>query len=237
MALVQLGPISLGGRPSVVGVVDAFYEVDYFLALADQGVEILEFRLDLFDSSFLVEVITYFKKIAALGRFGLLGTVREAPKNRLIRAGLYEELLSIVHMIDIDYDSSDRFRLIALARDKKKLILLSDHEYDSMPSDEVIRLRYEDMVLMGADGVKFAYMATSKEDVLRLLSLCSHYSDLPEAPFVSVMAMGELGKPSRVVAGAFGSALTYGFLGETSVAPGQWPATDLARLIRGLYSN
>jgi 3-dehydroquinate dehydratase-1 len=47
---------------------------------------------------------------------------------------------------------------------------------------------------------------------------------------VSAMGMGPVGKLSRLVLARAGSILNYGYL-QTPNAPGQWPATELKRLI------
>jgi 3-dehydroquinate dehydratase-1 len=45
------------------------------------------------------------------------------------------------------------------------------------------------------------------------------------------MGMGPLGKVSRLVLGAAGSRLNYGYLDKPQV-PGQWPAAELAQRLR-----
>lgn len=232
---VQIGPVLLGAKPEVVGVVDDFYDVDYFLGLSQLGVKLLELRLDLFESTPLAKVLDYFKQIFDLNCFGLIGTVREVSTTSLIRPGLFESLFPYVHIIDVEYDTPIRFRLISLARQYERLVLISDHDYAQTPSDDVISQRYQDAVWMGADVVKFAYMANTQADAVRLMQSCYELSSGPETAPLSTMSMGEHGRISRVISGAFGSCLTYGFLGETGVAPGQWPVKDLVRVVADLY--
>lgn len=98
-------------------------------------------------------------------------------------------------------------------------IVLSHHEFSGVPVDLGDRLTA--MRNTGAEFVKVAVMARSLRDNLALLPLWEH-----RCLSTVLLAMGEAGLPSRVLAGRFGSCWTYAGDGA---APGQLP---LARMIR-----
>ncbi len=98
-------------------------------------------------------------------------------------------------------------------------IVLSTHEFDGVPRDLGERVRA--MRATGAEVVKIAVMAHRLTDNLALPPLAK--AGVPTA----LVAMGEAGLPSRVLAGRFGSCWTYAGDG---VAPGQVPGDQLRDL-------
>jgi 3-dehydroquinate dehydratase/shikimate dehydrogenase len=95
-------------------------------------------------------------------------------------------------------------------------IVLSTHHFDGAPADLADRL--EAMRATGAEVVKVAVMAHRLRDTLGLLRLAR-----PAVPTV-LIAMGEAGLASRVLAERFGSCWTYA---GDAVAPGQVAAERL----------
>ena len=78
----------------------------------------------------------------------------------------------------------------------------------------------------GADLPKLAVMPQSRADVLELLAATAEMVDHhPETPVIT-MSMGALGAVSRLCGEAFGSAMTFGAVGQVS-APGQIPVEEL----------
>lgn len=103
-----------------------------------------------------------------------------------------------------------------IRRSGGRRIVLSMHDFDGVPAD--LAGRVEAMRATGAEVVKVAVMASRLGDNLALLPLAA--SGVPTV----LIAMGEPGLPSRVLAGRFGSCWTYAGDG---VAPGQVPADRL----------
>jgi len=101
-------------------------------------------------------------------------------------------------------------------------IVLSNHDHSGVPSD--LRARLAAMRATGAEVVKLAVMATRLSDCLALLPLARDAG----SPTV-LLAMGDAGLPTRVLASRFGSCWTYAGDGA---APGQVPASTLC----GQYS-
>ena len=77
--------------------------------------------------------------------------------------------------------------------------------------------------------VKFAGMPQDKKDVLRLMSETLTFSEThPDQIFVT-MAMGELGKVTRLVGDSFGSSWTFAAVDATS-APGQLSLSEMRQV-------
>jgi 3-dehydroquinate dehydratase-1 len=81
----------------------------------------------------------------------------------------------------------------------------------------------------GAEIVKIATMARDIGDVTRLL----RFTEDCKTPLVT-MAMGDIGRISRVAAPLFGSLFTYGYL-RKPVVPGQVSAVSLVNALNQYF--
>ena len=79
----------------------------------------------------------------------------------------------------------------------------------------------------GASLVKLALTPHSRDDVIRLLLLTHRHA----ARDLCVIAMGRVGRVSRLVFPYFGSRLTYGCVGDDEVAPGQISVSRMKALM------
>lgn len=98
-------------------------------------------------------------------------------------------------------------------------LLYSVHYFDGTPSTDVMKQQLATMSDRGADILKIAVMPHSPSDVIRLLGLTNWANQNFKQPVVT-MAMGKLGKISRISGAVFGSALTFAS-SQHSSAPGQ----------------
>ena len=81
---------------------------------------------------------------------------------------------------------------------------------------------------------KYACMPETKEDVDTLLEATARMKEAyPEFPVIT-MAMGELGKPSRLYGGLYGSSLSVGCAREAS-APGQVYYEEMISVFDKIY--
>ena len=88
----------------------------------------------------------------------------------------------------------------------------------------------EEAFLAGADIAKLAVMPHSMRDVLDLLE--SYTGCQGSGRAVCTIAMGKLGKHTRVIAPFYGSVLTYASVESTvSAAPGQLPVDELKKIM------
>jgi 3-dehydroquinate dehydratase/shikimate dehydrogenase len=113
----------------------------------------------------------------------------------------------------------------------KTKIIVSTHNYECTPSDEVLDDLFRKCKTVGADIVKIATMATSILDATRLLKLMNQRWTSQGA--VIALAMGEAGQITRVLAGKYGGFLTFGALSaDRASAPGQPTLAALRNVYR-----
>src|SRR5262249_35090322 len=120
--------------------------------------------------------------------------------------------------------------LVARARAEGKLVILSAHFPDAMPSATALRGLVGRAKEFGADVAKLAAHARDVEEVRTLTAVTLD----ARAEGIVTIAMGSAGTLSRLVLPAAGSLLTYGHVGHET-APGQMRAAELAALIARFY--
>ena len=127
--------------------------------------------------------------------------------------------------VDIEIESAENAipRLEAL-RGKGQL-MLSYHNYDGTPSPEAVLRR---MLRISADGYKIVTTARKPSDNSRILALTKSH---PRTPLI-VLAMGETGFPTRVLATAWGGMFTYA---APNASEGTASGQVSARVLRHLY--
>lgn len=124
--------------------------------------------------------------------------------------------------------------LVKMVQDKGVKVIASNHDFQKTPAEDEIVLRLCKMQDMGADIAKIAVMPQNQRDVLTLLSATERmYSAYAKIPVIT-MSMDSQGIVSRLCGEIFGSALTFGTVGQAS-APGQIPAEDLKTFITLLH--
>ncbi len=115
-----------------------------------------------------------------------------------------------------------------LLRENGLQILLSHHSFVvEKPSDWEAQL-----VLMNAcrpDAVKFAVTVDDSTMAASLLGFARKVAE--KFPLSCVLGMGEAGCATRVTAPLLGCPITYAFLGDRAVAPGQLSVKNLRTLL------
>lgn len=115
-------------------------------------------------------------------------------------------------------------------------VICSTHDFFKTPPKEEMRGHLRKMQQLGADILKLAVMPQSRRDVLTLLEVTLEISEeLVDNPVVT-MSMASLGLVSRMVGETFGSAITFGAVGQRS-APGQPGARELAEVLEVIHRN
>ena len=119
-------------------------------------------------------------------------------------------------------------------------MIRSSHFFAGTPSDDVLRNTVEKCRKFGGEIVKIAAMATSEEDVARVLALYSSVASTNSAAETQrpvelvAFSMGEIGKVSRLDCLKLGSPFTYAALNENeAAAPGQWCYSEMLTAVYG----
>ena len=142
----------------------------------------------------------------------------------------------LADMVDVEYFSVDEGTiLIKLAKEKNVKVIMSNHDFDKTPDYDVMVERLTKMQSLGADVVKMAVMPKNPDDLLSLLRVTrdmkTNHNDTP----VVTMSMGMMGAVSRLTGEVFGSAITFGAVGEKS-APGQIPVKELNDILNSIHN-
>jgi 3-dehydroquinate dehydratase/shikimate dehydrogenase len=128
--------------------------------------------------------------------------------------------------VDVEIESAEAAAArLGILRGRARLIV-SYHNYEGTPQLEALLNR---MTRIPADGYKVVTTPRKPSDYGRVLTLVKAH---PRTPLV-VLAMGELGFPSRVLSVAFGGAYTYAApMAMQGTAAGQVSSRQLRHLYR-----
>lgn len=212
------------------------------------GADIAEWRADWYDNVFqfpeTIETAGMLRE--TLGDIPLLFTFRTSREGgeKDIDTDTYVSLnesiskTGYVDLIDAEAFTGDNAvkRIISSAHTYNVKIIVSNHDFHKTPDKDELVSRLIKMQNMGADISKIAVMPQNKKDVLVLLAateeMAGTYADRP----VITMSMGRDGIISRICGEIFGSAVTFGAVGQTS-APGQMDMEDLKTVLSILNKN
>ena len=193
------------------------------------GAEVLEVRVDLFETVNLVSLKKRLKEIKRKVELPIIATVRRRDEGggrrytERQRLHIFRSLMPLVDAVDIELRSGRIIgEVMREAKLRGRLVLVSYHNLTKTPSNGILKDIARRAKEMGADIVKIATLAKSRQDVARLLSFTYQ---CPHKPLVTI-SLGRLGSISRIIASLFGSRLTYACV-ETEAAPGQ---LDVLRL-------
>jgi 3-dehydroquinate dehydratase / shikimate dehydrogenase len=108
-------------------------------------------------------------------------------------------------------------------------LILSHHSFDRAMTIDQVRTVYQRMVDAGADVCKVAMTAESARDNAVVFEALAEAMDRP----MIMLAMGDLGQCSRILAAKYGSYFTFASVGEgRESAPGQVATETLTRMYR-----
>lgn len=241
-------PITLHGKPLASGRFPALCtplvgrsrarileEVACVVALQP---DLLEWRVDFFEGiGNTAEVVALAGEIrqAAAG-IPLLFTRRSIREGGEPIALREEEVVALIEAVcasgfvelvdfEMNNDADHITQVRAAARAHGVALVLSYHNFQSTPAQEVLCQRFAQAKSLGADVAKIAVMPQRLEDVLSVLGATLASSQTLDIPLVS-MSMGGYGALTRLFGGAFGSAMSF-VVGAGTSAPGQVPIADM----------
>lgn len=214
-------------------------------SLKDLCIDMIEWRVDHYQDVFHIdEVLDTATRLRQILPGPVLFTFRTKKEGgeREIAMEDYTRLNKAVaesgnvDLVDVEIFSGDPIvrENISNIHAAGVLVVGSNHDFKKTPSHADLIYRLRKMQDMGADIPKIAVMPNSVEDVLTLLSATEEmhrcYADGP----IITMSMSNLGVISRLCGEVFGSAMTFGTVGQGS-APGQIPVEQLTRAIGILH--
>lgn len=208
-------------------------------ALDGHPVDVVEWRVDHLRAD--DDAVAVGRELAAaLGGRPLLVTVRTAAEGgeRELGDAAYRELglalldAGVADLVDVELfrDPAVVRDLVGAAHAAGVAVVMSNHDFAGTPAREEILARLRRMPELGADVAKIAVMPHDAGDVLALLEATwAMHREHPDVPLIT-MAMAGTGVVSRLAGGVFGSAATFGTVGQAS-APGQVDADELRRVL------
>ena len=243
--VVRVGNVVLGdGIPKIcVPITGRGKEqiLEQAAAIAQAAPDLAEWRVDYLEEAGgkkdIIDILVSIKEV--LEDIPLLFTYRTEGEGGLGRVGWshYAELLEWaacrpeIDLIDVEATGLDvdTEGLIRVIHGRGTPVIASVHYCGEMPGKKERKEALRFLKQSGGDILKMAFTPQNEEDVLELMTWTRKQSKKLEQPLIT-MAMGELGRVSRVSGRLTGSAVTFGSVGEGS-APGQIPASELRKIL------
>jgi 3-dehydroquinate dehydratase-1 len=229
MKKLSIGSVELGKLPVVAAVIDRRVETDALAAVRKQGAALAELRFDLMGLD-AAEALTYAMGIKLTGLFGIIGTCRETPENKAGRFDFFRTVLPAIDAIDLEIFRDINRPVMEMA--SGKTVIMSHHDFEKTPDDNALQSLVDQCAEQGPDIVKIAVTPRTNKDMDRFEAFIKRQ----KIPLIAI-AMGPLGRDWRVKAFKAGSFLTYAFIGEKEVAPGQMPLAELSQKLSAAFPS
>lgn len=197
-----------------------------------EGERFLEFRLDYLPDP--------YQGVAAIREFlsecpeaTVLATCRRHQNHGRFNGSIEEQIHVLeaagqagARAVDLEIESAENVTAKLDALRSTSFFIVSYHNFESTPAMDAVLRR---MLKVDADAYKLVTTARKPSDMYRVLSICRAQ---PKTKLI-VLAMGEIGFPSRILSTAFGSLYTYAApLSAEGTAAGQVCARQLRNLYR-----
>lgn len=214
--------------------------------LATAGADLIEWRVDHFtqvrEPQLVQQALSDIRQI--LADIPLLFTFRskkEGGETEISDEAYFElnrqaAISGLADLIDIELfnDEAHIRAVIDVAHGAGVKVIMSNHDFHKTPAQEDIIYRLRRMQELGADLPKIAVMPQTPQDVLTLLSATLTMKEKYATCPIITMSMAKMGGVSRVTGRLFGSAMTFGTVGQAS-APGQIAIKELREMMDILY--
>jgi 3-dehydroquinate dehydratase-1 len=243
MRVVHVKNVAIGeGRPKILVPITSKTAADAVASAERLGrldaLDVIEFRVDYLDIALdkaLLAKVTRGVAEAAPTK-PILVTFRTKAEGGItaVDDAAYADLYSAVltegraDLIDVELMREEGVvrRLVAEAHRASVPVVMSNHDFHATAPAEELVSRLQRMQAFDADILKIATMPQDAGDVLKLLTatwvMSSQHTDRP----LITMSMAGKGVISRLTGELFGSAATFGMVGQAS-APGQLALDDL----------
>ena len=248
--VIRIRNLDLGqGRPKICALVIGEKEeeiMDLAVRSNDAVCDMIEFRADHYENvlepdklrELLVKLRETIRKpmIFTFRRFEEGGKTKTTLRYytdmlKMVALGGFAEILDVERAV-VEDDAA----LIPMLKEMGVHIILSQHDFNSTPTQSEILKTLLLMQKMGADIIKVAYMPNSKKDVLALINateeMTSNYSSCP----VVAISMGHLGMITRILGEFTESAISFASITRAS-APGQVNIDNLKTVLDVIHDN
>jgi len=238
--MIHIGPLDLEKKAAVVAVI-LEKPLETSTKAAEMGADILEIRLDLLGIRDLETAAETVRKIKSETGIPVILTNRSSTEGgkwegkEAERIGLLKNLLFLKDGpdavdIELSTEREARDRVVKAAKACGKTVIVSYHDFSKTPAFQEMRTIFQEAFLAGADIAKLAVMPHSRGEVLDLLKVALDAREAGSA--VCAIAMGKLGKHTRVIAPFYGSVLTYAAVEDAvSAAPGQFQVDEVKKIM------
>ena len=187
------------------------------------GADLLELRIDFLLDPDPQNVIHLMEEI----NFPLIATNRMMQEGGYFRGSEAErtdmllETAEYVDFIDIELRTEDKYRSKVI--NASKSVIISYHDFKSTPPINELQGIVTEEKKLGKIA-KFAVMPNNMQDTLNVLQVVNQSEN------TIGIAMGDMGRYTRVLASLFGSPITYASLNGES-APGQLDIEETKKII------
>ena len=236
--LKKIGNVELGyPHAPVIAAVLKRLSIDAAARAEASGAAIIELRIDLLEpeersiekvkeflTSLNMPVIITNRRREEGGSF--MGT--EDERIEILRSIMATEM---VDAVDIEFLADGRDEIIEEAKKHHIPVILSFHDFSGMPAPAEILELIDAMYNAGGSIAKIAVTPGTPYDTLNLLQLTHQVSSDGHGQLLITIGMGDWGRHLRVIAPLYGSVLTYGFIEDEAVAPGQFSVHELRDML------
>ena len=230
--MVKIGKLNLENKSAIAVAIS---DKENNRLIKASTLDILEIRVDQFkkiNAQYIKNSILLRKKLG----IPIILTIRskeEGGNKRIaneLKWQIFKQNMPLIDAVDIELRSAIIAKVIRLAKENKKAVIVSWHDLKATPD-----ARHLYKVLMrakkkGAGIVKIAALANNLEDVLRLMD----FTQKNRSKKIITISMGRIGVISRILFPAMGSLITYSYLHKPS-GPGQLPLPALNQHMRRLF--
>ncbi|MCU0284788.1 MAG: type I 3-dehydroquinate dehydratase [Acidobacteria bacterium] len=195
-----------------------------------KDIEMAELRLERLNFSLqqVREIFSMHPQLIATCR---RGTMNDEERKELLLTAVEAGAA----FVDIEIDSEQWLKIVIseACRIHKCKVIMSYHNYKRTPSRQVLEEIIESCFAAGVDIAKISCQSLSHADTARILSLYDREEVNYENKKIIAVAMGEIGKISRLAALLLGAPFTYASLSQgKETAPGQLSKQSLLEILR-----
>lgn len=214
----------------------------------ENSTDLIEWRADSltegeFDEDFHNEILSEMRKV--IGNMPIIYTFRTLSEGgKEIENEKYKELvLSVANAGIADLIDVEIFSFKLKARDiideihsfTNVKVIGSYHDFEGTPDTAELVYRLSVIDNCNADILKIATMPRKKKDVMRIMTATILTYTRPNPKPIISIAMGNMGRVTRLLGEFTGSAITFASIGNVS-APGQMEITEVREILDRLNS-